>query len=232
MNINYSIIPINEVTDTQKETLYNLMCKNYDNMNWQRFLNDFNEKNLVILIKDKGDFLCGFSTYMTKTQKIDNKMYSFLYAGDTIIEKSNWGSLALYRGFARVIKQCLLTQAQNFYFILLSKGMRTYLLLPILFKEFFPRYDRTTPKKLQNLLCTFTHMKFGTQFKKEKGIIHYSIPRDRLKNELAVIPKHKLSNPHVKYFLKKNPDYTIGDELVCIVHLREDNISQLFKKFF
>jgi hypothetical protein len=47
-----------------------------------------------------------------------------------------------------------------------------------------------------------------------------------LKPELAVIPERRRANPHVRFFLQKNPGFAAGHELVCLAEISPQNLKR------
>ena len=54
---------------------------------------------------------------------------------------------------------------------------------------------------------------------------------DRLTAELAAIPDSKREQPHVRFFLDRNPGYVNGDELVCLAEISEANLTSAALRF-
>jgi hypothetical protein len=107
------------------------------------------------------------------------------------------------------------------YWYLISSGFRTYLYLPLFFKEFYPRHDRGGACFEKDLSELLGRMKFPEEY--HDGIVRVSRPRECLRRELAVPPPARLRNPHVRFFLERNPGYLRGDELVCLAEFSLEN---------
>ena len=60
----------------------------------------------------------------------------------------------------------------------------------------------------------------------DKGLVLANGQTDYLNAKMAVIPEGRKNNPHVQFFLTKNPCYYEGDELVCIANLSKDNLKK------
>jgi len=101
----------------------------------------------------------------------------------------------------------------------------------LFFKKFYPNYREQTPEFEKELIDYLAKKKFGKFYIKEKGIVKIHPPADRLKPELARIPEHKLKNPHVKFFLDRNPEYINGTELVCIAEIKKENLKKYGLRF-
>jgi hypothetical protein len=42
---------------------------------------------------------------------------------------------------------------------------------------------------------------------------------------LIEIPSGRQTNRHIQFFEEKNPDYRLGDELVCLTEINYDNLT-------
>jgi len=47
----------------------------------------------------------------------------------------------------------------------------------------------------------------------------------RLRGRLAQVPAGREDDPHVRYFLARNPGHADGDELVCLTALHDENLT-------
>jgi hypothetical protein len=231
MKLSYEIKPVQKITAPEKNKMLELMTAHYDNVSEQKFHADLQHKDGVLALSDEQNNLCGFSTYQIYDAEFRGTNYSILFSGDTIVKQDCWGQLALFRSFARLMKFALNAKDQPVYWLLLSKGIRTYLFLPLYFKTFYPAINANTPEHEQALLHQIAERRFADFYKKDKGIVQIQPPADRLKDKLAIIPEAKKEDPNVRFFLEKNPGYLYGDELVCITKVDYDNFTRATRKF-
>jgi len=78
-----------------------------------------------------------------------------LFSGDTVIDKRHWGSMALPIAWGRLMLSLSPASSNaGFYWLLTSKGYKTYRFLPVFFREFYPRYDAQTPEFERVLLAS------------------------------------------------------------------------------
>ena len=47
-----------------------------------------------------------------------------------------------------------------------------------------------------------------------------------LRPHLAGIPPQRMDDPHVAFFVRRNPGHIRGDELACLCELSEDNLTR------
>ena len=53
-----------------------------------------------------------------------------------------------------------------------------------------------------------------------RGVVDFAGSRDRVKPDCAPIDATARENPHVAFFLTRNPGYQRGDEFVCLAEMR------------
>jgi hypothetical protein len=107
---------------------------------------------------------------------------------------------------------------------LLASGFRTYRFLPVFWQQFYPRDNHPTPAEMQRLLDRLAHDKFGSQFNSATGIVRFENPQ-RLRSGLDQVPPGRDRDPHIQFFLARNPSHADGDELVCLTELSRENLT-------
>ncbi|MCP4398952.1 MAG: hypothetical protein GY801_16840 [bacterium] len=207
------------------------MTAHYENVKKDKFLEDLAEKESVLFLYDEVGTIQGFTTFMLMETQVDGHGIQALYSGDTIIDKAFWGQRELFRVFGSLFRQFLEQRQEPIYWFLMTKGIRTYMLLPLFFENFYPSCMSVIPQEYQALKDRLARQKFGKFYLKERGIVRVEPKADRLQCELACIPEHKLKNPHVRFFVEQNPGYTDGDELVCITQISNANLTAIGKRF-
>lgn len=225
------IAPAKPVLARFGEQLYGLYASSYDGADRARFRADMEEKQWVILLREAGsENIVGFSTQLLLEVEVNRRAVSALFSGDTIIDPRYWGSLELIRAWCRLAgmlkAQC---GDRPLYWFLISKGHRTYLFLPSFFDEFYPRHDRPTPPFERQLIHILARAKFPGDFDPETGLIRHSAARDRVKPELDSAPR-RLNNPHVDFFVRRNPGYRCGSELACVAEIAPANMRSVAKR--
>jgi hypothetical protein len=60
---------------------------------------------------------------------------------------------------------------------------------------------------------------------REEGIVRLEHPQV-LKDHLAEVPRGRIADPHVSFFLGRNPGHHRGDELVCLAELTDRNLTE------
>lgn len=226
------IIPPADLTLSERDAMFALMDRNYENMQRDRFESDLSGKDWVILLTDEvTGGVCGFSTQVLLPVSVDGLAVRCVFSGDTIIDREHWGSSALATAFGKLA--CHWIEAypdEKLYWYLISKGFRTYRVLPVYFREFFPRYDAPTPARLQAVLDAVSQNQFPDRFDPMLGIVWAKADSDRLRSGIGEITSERLLDPHVQFFAERNPGHACGDELCCIARLAFDNFSAVAER--
>jgi hypothetical protein len=210
-----------------RRAMFALFSQYFENARFARFLSDLDEKQWVILVYEQGGGLLGFSTIQCFDMEFEGRQVSFIFSGDTIVDTRGWRLNALAPAFAVFVERFINEHPNSLrYWFLISKGYRTYRSLPLFFIRFFPSFCEATPPLESRLLACAARRKFGQHFNETTGIISYDIPLDYLCEPLQQVASGRDSDPHVKFFLEKNPGFTRGDELACITELSWENLSR------
>lgn len=216
--------------DTREEML-NLLKQCFVNIRESSFRKDLEEKDEVCLLKNREEKLCGFSTAKFFTHHYFNRDYLVMFSGDTIIAPKYWGSLELPIQWG---VRMSLRQRQNpslpMWWMLISKGIRTYKLLPACFIDFYPCPDKNPSEEIQGLMNSLGSRRFPRYYEAESGLLHPGPESYFLRDELADIPKVTANCKHVDYFVKRNPDYRNGSELLCLSEFRSDNLRPFIRR--
>lgn len=231
MRLHGKIIASTAFTSSEKERLFSLMTAHYENVRQEKFLRDLAEKESVLVLYDDKQQIQGFTTFMVIKSAFRGEPVAALYSGDTIVARQFWGQLELFRVFGGLFSHLLHERREPLYWLLLSKGIKTYLLLPLFFYSFFPQYACATPAYEQGLIDQFASEKFGLSYLQDQGIVRIVPRADRLKGELVEIPENKRLRLHVRFFLERNPGYVDGDELVCLTRITMPNFTRTALRF-
>lgn len=222
------------LTEAERRELHALFTRHYDNVPWPLFAADFAEKDFVILLRrGPGGPVAGFSTQKVLRCDAQGHEMRVLFSGDTVIDREAWGEQGLVKGWCR-LAGAIKAQSPDtpLYWLLICKGYRTYLYLPLFFAEYWPRHERAAPPKAQALLDAFAEAKFGAAYDRNAGLLRFSEPKGNLSAELAAVPAGRRDDPRVRFFLERNPGFAKGDELVCLTEVCEANMKGLAKRLY
>jgi hypothetical protein len=216
-------VSVSKLTQVDINKMFSIMQKYYENITETNFTSDLYKKQDAILLRDNDGEIRGFTTLAVF---LPDEKIQLLYSGDTIVEKEYWGEHDLMR----VWIQNAVDHSENFdgetFWLLLSKGYKTYKYLTAFFNEYYPSADAETPEIMQNLMDNFAVSQFGDKYK--NGVFNEG--KDFLKADFQDIDERRRKDKHVAFFLKKNPGYSVGDELVCIAKLSRENLNRLGRK--
>jgi hypothetical protein len=220
---------ITSLNDTDKESMVRIMNRHYANVSREMFLKDLSEKDGVLSLADDQGRIQGFSTYLFMQTTYRGDAITALFSGDTIIDNEYWGSQALFRIFGRLLFKLMDEhRGTKTYWFLITKGYRTYLMLPLFFNNFYPRVDQETPPYEHGLIEHLANAKYNGHFHPERGII--AADSYYLKGEFAEVPDRKRNNRNVRFFLEKNPGYIRGEELACVCEIQPESFRKRTKK--
>ena len=132
-------------SEQEKEVFYQLLCQCFLGVTWHDFMRDFQEKDAVMILRkehSEGEIV-GWSTLMVLTLTLLDTEVKAIFSGDTAVLPAYRSSTGLGVELSRYFLQMREQFPQHtVYYILISKGWRTYKIMPFFFKEFSPRYDK------------------------------------------------------------------------------------------
>ena len=214
-----------ELTDELRERMFALLDSHFSGVDPGTFERDLAEKSCAVLLEDAAGELRGFSTVLMYGTEAAGRRLTVVYSGDTIVEPAAWGSPALPRAWIRAVQALRRHHpAGELYWLLLASGFRTYRFLPVFCRRFFPWHDAATPVTIQGLLGALSRERFGPLYDPAAGLVRFARPQ-RLRQELLSMPEGRRSDPHVRFFLERNPGHAAGDEMVSLASLADENLT-------
>jgi len=225
MGVRAIITSVVDLSEKHMHDMLSIMQAYYCNVTRDQFLEDLGEKEWVILLWEN-DSICGFSTQMLFNHDFDGHQIQVIFSGDTVIRKNYRRSLALPVAWGRLMLLILSEHPdRELYWLLTSKGYKTYRFLPVFFREFYPSCVNEAPAFEKMLLRSLGRRKFGGRFDSKLGIIRASEGSQYVRPGVADITEIRGRDEHVAFFEKANPGHAKGDELVCIARCHEDNLK-------
>ncbi|MBW4643120.1 MAG: hypothetical protein KME23_09020 [Goleter apudmare HA4340-LM2] len=221
------LVPVQKLQPSDRIAMYALLNTHFQGVTWEVFQTDLQRKNWVLLLRDEiTDTLKGFSTLMLYQTTFLGEKISVVYSGDTIVDPSAWSSTTLPRTWIAAVNFLRQYHAENkLYWLFICSGFRTYRFLPTFWQEFYPRYDAATPADVGNLIANLAREYYGDFYQEASGIVRFPHPQI-LREGLIEIPAGRQTNPHIKFFEEQNPDYRLGDELVCLTEIKYANLTR------
>lgn len=216
--------PTADLTDAEIVEMHALLDRHFEGVDPKVFRQDLREKTHVLRVWKDGK-LAGFSTLLAWRTRHAGEACNVLYSGDTIMSPESWNSPALAKAWIAMVRQVQAALPEGrCWWLLLSSGFRTYRFLPVFWREFWPRHEAATPQPVRALLDELARQRFGDRYDPQNGVVRFTCPH-RLRGPLAIVPDGKRMDPHVAFFLQRNPGWREGDELVCLTEIADANLT-------
>lgn len=225
MSLISKLVKVEEIDESILENMYHLMEATYFGTSLSKIKRDLSNKQYILLLYNDQNTLKGFTTMQLFDSTFRGKNVKIIYSGDTVIDEDSRGEIELMRAWwqfsYKVQKEYMDTDV---YWMLISKGWRTYKFFPLFLKEFYPTREKETPEEFKDFIERIGKFKFPEEY--QNGLIIPNSP-DFLKNADHDVPEHKKDDPDIQFFLNANPNFKHGNELVCVAHLSPDNLTKI-----
>lgn len=218
MQLNTKIVKKKALTLDLLENLFKIFDQYYDNVSFKQFQKDIIEKTHCILLFDNKKVV-GFSTvFLGECSKTGA---TILFSGDTILEKAYWGQKILQQAFYKMMwLACIKRPMKPVYWMLMSKGFKTYLLMRNNFPRSYPNVQQNVPDgAIFDSYNNYYSNKFGNHFSSKKNLLFFDESKGNLKSGIVPITQDERQHPEISFFLKKNPDFEKGNELACVCEI-------------
>jgi hypothetical protein len=225
MSIEPHITTPGHLTRETRDAMFALHARHFENVRYERFMHDLEEKDWVILLRDRTGVVAGFSTQKLIRLPVGGAIHRFLFSGDTIIDRAHRNTPLLSGCFGHLMLRLMNQYGENdLHWFLISKGFRTYRFLPVFFNRFWPAPGVQIPPESAALLDAVARHRYGAAYDAHAGVIRPP-DGDRLAGTEAAIPPKRLEDPHVAFFVERNPYYALGEELACMASISRDNLN-------
>ncbi len=198
--------------------MFSIYEQYYENTRFSIFQADFAKKYGAILIfHPQTHEIVGFSTIALNHFNLEGQRYTFMFSGDTVIMKEFWGCRALQSTMLKLmIKLRFEYPFDNFYWMLISKGYKTYLLLANNYYVYYPHF-KGKHGNLKPIVEYYCKKYFSEYFDTKSGLINFGSDYQPLKGEVAPISdRMRQDNPKIRFFEDQNPTWVHGTELPCV----------------
>lgn len=219
---------VGTLSDTEKATMFGLLGMEFLGVNRADFLRDLGEKEAAMLLRQDGPHgeIVGFSTLMTLDLLVGEQRIRAIFSGDTTVlpqyRRSTGIGVEMVGYFLSTMRRF---PDDDIYWVLISKGWRTYRILPFFFRRFAPRCDAPTSHDEKAIMDAFGAKKYPYDYRPDLGLIMFNRETQRLvPGSIDAVPP-QLPDPHVSFFTKKNPTYLAGTELVCVAKVAPENFT-------
>jgi hypothetical protein len=227
-------VPLTQVNPKDILDMYGLFCQYYDNVEFDTFVRDLNKKRAVIMIRErKTRGLRGFSTITEVPLKFKGRSALGVFSGDTIMHKDNWGSSALQGAFFKYMLTAIVRNPhRRVFWLLISKGYKTYLLLANNWDNYYPRIDKPVQPEYEAIVESYCAQLWPGKYDKAAKVLNFGPDSQCLKGEVTPITDHMRSNfPKIAFFEKCNPNWEDGVELPCVGEAKISNALTYGQKF-
>ena len=218
--------PIAEVDDITRSAMFELFETYYANASRTQFEADLGDKEWAIILEDVDDNrVCGFTTLALFDAEVRGEHIAGIASGDTIVDRDYWGETALARVWSRKAFELAGALApQRVFWLLICSGYKTYRFLPVFYREFYPRFDASTPPELREIVDALATERYADRYDPTTGVVRFATPTP-LRDGVAAVTDERLRDPHVSYFHHVNSGHGRGDELVCLTELIPGNLT-------
>lgn len=221
------------IGEADRRAMYALYRRYYDASSWRLFAADLAAKDYALILRDEAGAVQGFSTLAVYRRTFAGHPVRVIFSGDTIVEERHWGQQALAFAWLRLAGRIKAAQPHlPLYWLLISKGHRTYRYLPAFSRAFHPSPDAARDAGLAPLRDFLARDRFGDAYDAAAGVVRFAESRGHLRAEYAQVPDAHRRLPEVAFFLARNPGYAHGDELVCVCELCADTLRPIARHAF
>jgi len=213
--------------------MFALYDRYYSGAKPDTFCDDLEQKSQVLLFFTETECLVGFSTIEIWKTTQDGRDINVLYSGDTILDYAHWGSQVVVSSWLKVAGALKSELGDTpLYWLLITKGHRTYRYLTVFTNEFYPSRKQATPKDMHAFMTDLGRKKFGDKFDPKSGIVRNGKSAVALKKAYEGREDIGKSNADAAFFMTRNPGYNSGDELLCLCELTASNLRPMARKWF
>jgi hypothetical protein len=209
---------LKNITVNDIKQMYDLYSSYYENTSLDIFLNDLSKKTgAIMVVRKSDDRVVGFSTQQVLTLDIHGKAVRGVFSGDTIVDQRYWGNNKLGVVFYRfLMKEKFRRPWVPFYWFLISKGYKTYMLMTNNCYKYYPNVAGNQAEYVE-ITKAYCNQLFPEYFDDKSMLLNFGEQYVRLKETVAEItPELAAANPHIAYFEKMNPTWRRGTEMPCL----------------
>lgn len=210
--------PAETYTDAELGAMYRLMEEFYAGTDEGVFREDFSRKDYCLSLYAPDGSLAGFTTQQILTVDVRGKTVEGVFSGDTIVHRQYWGEQDLFRIWADFWFRYG-EKREEFYWFLICKGYKTYRLLPVFFREFYPSFRKETPEYERGIIDAYAGLLYPEEYNPRTGVVEYRSEKDRLREGVADIGEREMKNRDVAFFVRRNPGYREGNDLACLARI-------------
>lgn len=217
------VVAVSDLASSAHDEMFSLLETYFTDADRAVFELDLASKHSVVLLESESGQVVGFSAVVSHVVAGAHDESLVVYSGDTIVDEAHRGSLKLLQLVTRTVMGIAAASELPSYWMLLSSGYRTYRLLPLIFRDFFPRAGGSDDADLAPLARAFAEGLFGERYHAGSGVVFVD-GASALRSD-GDAGKRAQTDPHIRFFIQANPEHTAGGELVCLARLRIENFT-------
>lgn len=227
-------VPLHRIHIRQVKEMYGIFKAHYDHTDVETFMADLSKKDGAILLREQETGrIVGFSSIVTLPVGKNGSKGSGVFSGDTIVMPEYWGSRALHFAFIRhIIRLKLRKPTSPLFWLLISKGYKTYLLMANNFDRYYPHPEERC-EEFEPLVKSYCDKLFPGTYDPEKKVLDFGESAQRLRSGVAGVTDDLAREvPKVRFFQERNPTWNRGTELPCIALLSYSTIFKVMSKWW
>ncbi|MDX1589264.1 MAG: hypothetical protein R3296_10010 [Oleiphilaceae bacterium] len=198
--------------------MYEIFQRYYHHTDIETFLKDLSNKTGVVLVRTRGDKdIVGFTTVRILDMEAGGLRGKGFFSGDTILERQYWGNKAMHLGLFRVmLREKLRRPWRPVFWLLISKGYKTFLLMANNFENYYPNPENRRPE-LKRLVWQYCEDLFPGVYDPQKEVLDFGDVSQCLREDVAAVSDElRRREPKIDFFQRRNPEWHRGTELPCI----------------
>lgn len=216
--------PIADLSPATLSSMFTLLQQHFLYAEYALFTADLENKNWCLTLEDDNRVV-GFSTFAVYASPAGIVDDPVLCSGDTIVDPAVRGSTHFLAAWIHTVTRLRREYGTpRFHWLLIVSGFRTYRLLPVFWRTFYPRHDCAAPAQVQRTMNQLAGERFGAQFNAQHGVVRLPIPQV-LRHACDRDPQSRKADPHIEFFQRTNPGHDRGDELVTLSELSDANLT-------
>lgn len=224
---------INKISVPQLMEMYSLFIQYYNNVDMETFCSDMTKKSGVLLLEKKSPIkrIVGFSTWVELDIKKNGKSAKGVFSGDSVIDRQYWGDKSMHNaGVVQMLKLKLKNPKTPVFWLLISKGYKTYLMLTNNFPKHYPNY-RDQNEGFEAIVDEYCKQLYPDVYDEDNRLLMFGDEYQYLKRDVAEITDEmKVNNPNIRHFEELNPTWRQGTELPCVGEISSNMIWEFTKK--
>tara|TARA_R110002073_G_scaffold108803_2_gene244530 strand:- start:47120 stop:47968 length:849 start_codon:yes stop_codon:yes gene_type:complete len=198
--------------------MYEVFRQYYANTDMPTFIKDFNKKTGAFLVRRCSDgLIVGFSTVALMDLEMNGRKAKGVFSGDTIIEEAYWGGRALQlKFFLYLVRVVLRHPFTPVFWLLISKGYKTYLLMANNFFRFYP-HPEAKFENYEAMAQQYSERLFPGCYDPQRKLLDFGDSYQHLTDDVAGITPEMCDRfRNIAFFEERNPTWRRGTELPCI----------------